>query len=280
MPNLVDDGVQDPDLGLALRPPGVEEPPDHARAHERDRHGQEDDRLGQRLPLDAVDEAGDDQAEQHAPGGAEDQPEDVVAEGDPHGGVREREAVVVDEAAVLRDAHRDGADRREDEVQAEQCQGGTDEDPRQQPLAPAVAELLDDVGGRSEQGPGPDRADEERDQHDEPPPGARREPVLAQGLGAGARTEQVVEAGQHALGRGRVGDEDQGEPHGDHHGQGHDHRPCRAQRLTAPPARAVDREQRSDRHLLASSRSCRAAADVGRGGAATDRRRAVTRSSA
>ena len=51
-----------------------------AGADHRDRHGQEDDRLGELLEAAAVGQHRDQQAEDDAESGAEDDPQEVIAE--------------------------------------------------------------------------------------------------------------------------------------------------------------------------------------------------------
>ena len=63
------------ELRLAGRLPGVHEPPDDRRADQRDRERREDEDLGQRLALDAVEERGDEQAQADADARRDDQPD-------------------------------------------------------------------------------------------------------------------------------------------------------------------------------------------------------------
>ena len=155
------DRVQQSDLRLARGLPGVDEAPDDRCADERDRQRQEDEGLGQRLASDAIEEPGDDEPEHDAAAGPDDQPDDVVAQDRDELGLEQHRVVGERElAGLVLKAAQDRSRRRVDQEDRQQRQGGADEDPRQDPVAPLRLEQADQRADAEEQQP--DAADADR----------------------------------------------------------------------------------------------------------------------
>jgi hypothetical protein len=126
-PEPLHHGVEDADLLLTLGAVVVDELPDHRGADEGDRHGQEDEALGQRSPPDAVGQDGDDEAEEGAGRRHHQQPEEVVEDGGAEARVIQGPAVVVEAdkgiARLVVEGEPDGLEDGIDQIDGEQDQG-------------------------------------------------------------------------------------------------------------------------------------------------------------